>query len=128
MTPRALKYGFRYYYDEDFRKKKKNREITLRGRKRYGTRFYNNRKNIIKYLIRNYGKKCQLCDRRLKTKEITVDHIVPVSKGGTHDIGNLQILCHTCHTWKDSPKKSDAQFNIMKEALEKAKLLENVKQ
>ncbi|HTK42083.1 MAG TPA: HNH endonuclease signature motif containing protein [Gemmatimonadales bacterium] len=29
-----------------------------------------------------------------------VDHILPLSKGGTHDRGNLQRLCRACHSTK----------------------------
>jgi 5-methylcytosine-specific restriction protein A len=27
-----------------------------------------------------------------------VHHIVPLASGGTHDEGNLQSLCHSCHS------------------------------
>lgn len=29
-----------------------------------------------------------------------VDHIVPLSRGGTHRVDNLQALCHACHSRK----------------------------
>lgn len=29
-----------------------------------------------------------------------VDHIKPLSQGGTHDLENLQPLCHSCHSAK----------------------------
>lgn len=29
-----------------------------------------------------------------------VDHIVPLSKGGTHDWDNLQAMCHSHHSQK----------------------------
>lgn len=31
---------------------------------------------------------------------MTIDHIVPKSKGGNNDIDNLQPMCHTCNTKK----------------------------
>jgi len=33
---------------------------------------------------------------------ITLDHIVPISRGGRHSVGNLQPLCATCNSSKNS--------------------------
>ena len=44
------------------------------------------------------GGKCQTCERAVFGKgEIHLDHIVPLSQGGTDDDNNLQILCVSCH-------------------------------
>lgn len=43
------------------------------------------------------GGLCQIC----KTdKDITIDHIIPLSKGGKNDINNLQPLCRSCNSKK----------------------------
>jgi 5-methylcytosine-specific restriction endonuclease McrA len=34
---------------------------------------------------------------RAKNAYMTIDHIVPVSKGGTNNIGNLRGLCRRCN-------------------------------
>lgn len=41
--------------------------------------------------------KCQLCGKNLYPDTVSIDHIVPVSKGGTNDIENLQPLCLSCN-------------------------------
>jgi hypothetical protein len=43
------------------------------------------------------GHRCRACGA---TKKLHIDHIVPVSKGGTSDDGNLQVLCEKCNTSK----------------------------
>ena len=32
--------------------------------------------------------------------DLTIDHIVPRSRGGTDDLHNLQTLCRSCNSWK----------------------------
>lgn len=44
------------------------------------------------------GSVCQGCRRG--DVVLTIDHIVPVSKGGTNHITNLQPLCRSCNSSK----------------------------
>lgn len=56
------------------------------------------------------GGKCQLCGRRpslLNEIKLHVDHIFPYSKGGTHDVHNLQVLCNECNLGKSNKDDSD---------------------
>ena len=46
--------------------------------------------------LESLGHKCVKCG----SDEVTVDHIVPVSKGGTNHIDNLQPLCRPCNSGK----------------------------
>ena len=50
-----------------------------------------------------YGKqegKCNGCEYSLPFRNMTIDHIIPRSKDGGDEIGNLQLLCHTCNSIK----------------------------
>ncbi|MFC9591510.1 HNH endonuclease [Streptomyces sp. NPDC056944] len=40
------------------------------------------------------------CQRCGSLKELEVDHIVPVSRGGSWEPDNLWVLCKTCHKCK----------------------------
>ncbi|BAY43755.1 hypothetical protein SAMD00079811_13370 [Scytonema sp. HK-05] len=46
------------------------------------------------------GYKCVFCGISARQIELEVDHIVPFSKGGSHDISNLQTLCIDCNRGK----------------------------
>jgi 5-methylcytosine-specific restriction endonuclease McrA len=43
------------------------------------------------------GNKCLQCGR---TWGLTLDHIIPRSRGGTNRQNNLQTLCHPCNQRK----------------------------
>jgi 5-methylcytosine-specific restriction endonuclease McrA len=45
------------------------------------------------------GRKCKICGCY---EDLTIDHIVPVSKGGSNRDNNLMTLCLTCNQRKGS--------------------------
>lgn len=49
---------------------------------------------LKKELKRLYNSPCFYCG---STDKITADHIVPISRGGTHSIGNLVPACSFCN-------------------------------
>lgn len=46
------------------------------------------------------GYRCRECGATNKQTRLHVDHIKPVSKGGTNDLSNLQTLCEACNLAK----------------------------
>lgn len=52
---------------------------------------------LLPELAERDGRSCKHCGT---TEKLTVDHIVPRSRGGTNDINNLQILCRACNSRK----------------------------
>lgn len=47
-------------------------------------------------------KKCYWCECNIKNKEVHIDHYIPLSKGGKHNIDNLVISCSTCNLRKNA--------------------------
>ena len=52
------------------------------------------------YLYGIQGGHCALCQTHLQVEHLTIDHIVPRSKGGTDHQDNLQLLCLPCNSRK----------------------------
>ena len=58
-----------------------------------------------KTLFAQTGGECQICGNLFMYEELTVDHIIPVSKshlydGYIHSIANLQLACGPCNSSK----------------------------
>lgn len=51
--------------------------------------------------------KCQYCGKSSPDVVLEVDHIIPVSKGGENDIGNLITACRDCNRGKSNIELGD---------------------
>lgn len=47
-----------------------------------------------------YGHKCPRCGKCEPKVKLTVDHIIPLTRGGSNWIENIQPLCGPCNTSK----------------------------
>ena len=45
---------------------------------------------------------CYYCGRRFSPKELTMDHVVPLARGGKSTKGNLVTCCKECNNNKKS--------------------------
>lgn len=77
--------------------RKKQKKIKSFHVKKRRSEFQNIRHDLFLLLIDRDGYICKICSR---IENIQIDHIVPLSKGGTDDIDNLQLLCASCNVRK----------------------------
>lgn len=45
---------------------------------------------------------CAYCGKRVSPAELTMDHVVPISRGGKSTKGNVRPVCKDCNTAKKS--------------------------
>jgi 5-methylcytosine-specific restriction endonuclease McrA len=53
---------------------------------------------------------CYYCQRKHSTKNLEIDHIVPICRGGIHTCENICRSCKTCNRRKKSRSLSELRF------------------
>ncbi len=53
-------------------------------------------------LLEKYGSLCQGCGIALDARYLELDHMMPLSDGGTDDVENRILLCRTCNRTKSN--------------------------
>ena len=58
---------------------------------------------------------CQYCEGQFKYKQLSLDHIIPKSRGGGRGWLNLVTCCHTCNQKKGNKTPSEASMKLIRE-------------
>jgi len=69
------------------------------------------RKNI---LLRDRNT-CQYCATVLPSSELTLDHVIPRSRGGSSTWENLVACCHSCNRRKGNQSPAESGMKLMRE-------------
>ncbi len=68
------------------------------------------RKNIY---LRDRNR-CQYCGKRYATKELNLDHVIPISRGGKSDWNNVVCCCFNCNAKKSNKSISEIGLSLIK--------------
>lgn len=63
---------------------------------------------VRQYVFQRDKYQCQSCGKTGLETDLSIDHIIPLARGGQNDISNLHTLCCTCNQSKSD--KTDHRF------------------
>lgn len=79
-----------------------------------------------------FGNRCAYCGKELDYNAVTLDHVIPKSKGGTREESNLYPACQKCNGLKrdlsldDFRKMIGGLFYFERKARHERELLEKI--
>jgi len=78
------------------------------------TRVRLNRRN----LFTRDGNRCQYCGKKFRTSELSIDHIVPRSRGGRTVWNNVVCACMKCNVRKGGRTPAEASMHLVREPVQ----------
>jgi len=78
------------------------------------TRVRLNRRN----LFARDANRCQYCGKRFKTTELSIDHVVPRSRGGRTTWANVVCACMKCNVRKGGRTPPEAGLRLVREPVQ----------
>lgn len=57
---------------------------------------------------------CQYCSRKLIGTQITIDHIMPTSRGGKTSFTNCVVACKNCNIFKGNKTPDEANMELIR--------------
>jgi 5-methylcytosine-specific restriction endonuclease McrA len=81
---------------------------------KYSGRALENKGPTRASLLARDGCTCQYCGRRLSPSRLTIDHIIPRSRGGSDDWDNLVVACIDCNIKKGDSTPEEARMTLIK--------------
>lgn len=62
-------------------------------------------------VIRRDGSRCHICGKKVKKTEITLDHLIPISRGGQDIFSNVRVAHKSCNSAR-GPGRIPAQLML----------------
>ena len=63
-------------------------------------------RTAVTLALANHGR-CPYCTEKLTPANFTLDHLTPVSRGGSWELGNTIVCCMQCNQLKDNLDKDE---------------------
>lgn len=115
---KIITYSRDYYYKNKKAKNEQNKkwykEHPEKSRDKYNKRRAAKMQNgkfyvTPKFLMKLYSSNCLVCN---SNSNIEMDHVIPLTRGGTHGEGNLQPLCRSCNASKGNKTMTEWKYRL----------------
>jgi HNH endonuclease len=83
-----------------------SKQVALRSRREWNSK----RNTLAPIVLARDEWYCQWCDLSLDEENWSIDHIIPISKGGTNELHNLQAMCRSCNSMKGTKTDGWGKF------------------
>jgi len=100
--PSSVSYTKRYRSNPMFRESERLRTRDMKLRRSVGIEAVSDGSLTPKALCSLFAaaRVCPYCAKRMKSEHKSLDHVVPLSKGGAHSILNAVVCCKRCNSRK----------------------------
>ena len=78
----------------------------LRARRRHARIEQVNRRKIIE----RDKSTCYICGRVVAHWELVIDHVIPLSRGGSHSEDNMKVACPACNARKGTKLVAECEW------------------
>ena len=88
----------------------------LRMKYQVPTKFYkvNFSRTAIVHRDKNH---CQYCNKKLSASQITIDHVIPKSRGGGNTFTNCVVSCNPCNNKKSDRTPEEAGMVLIRQPM-----------
>lgn len=71
-----------------------------------------------RHWVKKQKSKCAICKKKINFRTATLDHIIPLSKGGLNEVINTQATCSYCNKQK-SDRLTGIEIDIVAQRMKK---------
>lgn len=64
-------------------------------------------------LYRDQNGVCYMCLEQFDFKAMEMDHLIPISKGGKHEISNVKMCCKKCNLKKGAKLPEELSYQVV---------------
>lgn len=71
------------------------------------------RSEVLKILVGLQGRSCSICGGYMERTDMTIDHVIPRSRGGRHDFSNWLLAHKRCNADKANANPSEREIEMI---------------